>query len=119
MEQTGQQMRGAFPRGRRERRAYWTAHVEQWHGSGLTQKEYCVREGVSLERFGSWKRRLEGEGSARSEGALVAVPSGIVSSALCSGSSLGVIVNDRYRVEIPERFSPVTLKAVLEVLTGL
>ena len=100
-----------------ERRQYWRSHVEQWRGSGLTQKEYCRTQGICLERFGYWKRRLEREGQS---GAFVAVPSGVLSRALCpSHSALRLTVDERYRIEIPEGFCPSTLKTVLEVLAHL
>jgi hypothetical protein len=102
-----------------ERREYWRGQVAQWRDSGLTQKEYCNKEGISLERLGTWKRRLDREGQEQT-GALVAVPSKTVSSALStSGTMLRLVVNERYRVEIPDAFSPVTLQTVLHVLDRL
>lgn len=102
-----------------DRREYWNDQVQSWRSSGLTQKEYCEREGLSLERFGSWKRRLDRETQVGG-GAIVAVPSRIVSSALfASRSALGLLVNERYRLEIPDTFSPATLEAVLQVLKRL
>jgi len=102
-----------------DRRNYWSARVENWRGSGLTQKEYCEKERISLERFGSWKRRLDRETHVGGD-AIVAVPSRIVSSALfASRSALGLVVNERYRLEIPDTFSPSTLEAVLQVLNRL
>jgi len=96
---------------------YWRGEVQRWSSSGLTQKEYCNKEGLSLDRFGSWKRRFDREGES---GALVAVPSGIVSSALLERrQSLGLVVSERYRVEIPDTFSPATLESVLQVLARL
>jgi hypothetical protein len=102
-----------------ERREYWTGQVRQWRESGLTQREYCKREGTSIERFGAWKRRLDRENQSESRG-LVAVPPKIVSSALFTARpSLGLVVDERYRVEIPDTFSPSTLEAVLQVLSRL
>jgi len=99
------------------RREYWSGHVQQWRSSGLTQKEYCNKEGISLERLGTWKRRLDRE---ERSGALVAVPSRIVSSALhAAGPVLRLVVDERYRVEIPDAFSAVTLEKVLRVLDRL
>jgi len=100
-------------------REYWRGEVQQWQNSGLTQKEYCNKEGLSLERFGTWKRRFDREGQGHA-GALVAVPSKIVSSALLERrQGLGLAVGERYRVEIPDTFSPATLESVLQVLARL
>ena len=64
-----------------ERRKYWTDQVQRWKESGLTQREYCKRENLSIERLGAWKRRLDRENQSEL-GGLVAIPSKIVSSAL-------------------------------------
>jgi hypothetical protein len=104
----------------RAAREYWSGEVQQWRSSGLMQKEYCNKKGISLGRFGAWKRRLEREYKGRTGAAIVAIPSGIVSSALLAmRAPLGLVVNERYRVEIPDSFSPDTLEAVLQVLNRL
>jgi hypothetical protein len=100
------------------RREYWTDHVEQWRSSGLPQKQYCNEQGISLERFGTWKRRFDREGQ-KQPGALVAVPSRVVTSALQTPCTLKLVVNERYKVEIPDAFSPVTLETVIHVLNRL
>lgn len=97
------------------RRRYWNEQVERWRSSGLTQKEYCGKEGISLERFGAWKRRIDRK---EQNGTLVAIPSRITFSALRT-AALRLEVNDRYRIEIPDAFSPVTLETVLQVLNRL
>lgn len=103
----------------RAAREYWSGEVQQWRSSGLLQKEYCNKKGISLGRFGAWKRRLEREAQGHS-GTIVAIPSGIVSSALLAmRPTLGLVVNERYRVEIPDSFSPDMLEAVLQVLSRL
>ena len=33
------------------------ALLDRYVQSGLTQKEFCVQEGVSLAKFGYWRRR--------------------------------------------------------------
>ena len=102
-----------------ERREYWRGQVRRWRESGLTQREYCKREGISIERLGAWKRRLDRENQSESSG-LVAVPPRIVSSALFTARpSLGLVIDERYRVEIPDAFSPSTLESVLQVLSRL
>jgi|SRR5208282_1393452 len=98
---------------------YWSGQVQRWRSSSVTQKEYCSKEGISLERFGTWKRRLDREDQNRT-GTLVSVPSGVVTSALLTmRPTLGLVVNERYRVEIPDTFFPATLETVLQVLSRL
>jgi len=118
MKDEYQQPAGDTPRAGKSRE-YWRGEVQQWQSSGLTQKEYCIKAEVSLERFGSWKRRFDREEHGRG-GALVAVPSGIVSAALLERrQKLGLVISERYRIEIPDAFSAATLEQVLQVLARL
>jgi hypothetical protein len=39
------------------RREVWTAHVETWHASGLTQAGYCQQHGLSVKRLAYWIKR--------------------------------------------------------------
>ena len=41
-----------------DKREQWSAHLAQWRDSGLSQTAYCRERGVSLARFGYWRRRL-------------------------------------------------------------
>jgi hypothetical protein len=34
-------------------------HCENWHSSGLTQKEYCKHTGLNVKTFGSWAREYK------------------------------------------------------------
>lgn len=42
-------------------RAFWRGHFEVWALSGLTQREYCKRHGLSLKSFGNWRAQLKRE----------------------------------------------------------
>jgi transposase len=42
-------------------RAFWRSHFEVWALSGLTQREYCERHGLSLKNFGNWRAQLKRE----------------------------------------------------------
>ena len=118
MEHKEQQAQSKTPRAGKSRE-YWREEVQRWCSSGLTQKEYCIKEGLSLERFGTWKRRFDREGQSRS-GALIAVPAATVASALGERrQGLGLIVSERYRVDIPDTFISGTLERVLQVLARL
>ncbi|MBW8028968.1 MAG: hypothetical protein GJU67_04230 [Ferrovum sp.] len=44
------------------RRLEWERRVSEWKASGLTQKEYCAREGVGFSGLRYWAARLHREG---------------------------------------------------------
>lgn len=37
----------------------WQKRIEDWSTSGLSQADYCRRQGIQPKRFYSWKNRLE------------------------------------------------------------
>ncbi len=104
----------------KERERYWQAHVSAWRRSGLTQREYSKRQGLSEWSFSSWKRRLA-KRNPDSVSFLPVVMRGqdVVGSAgfaLGSRPSLTLIVEDRYRLEVGDGFSSETLARLLAVL---
>ena len=40
------------------KRVEWRARLEAYAASGLTQREWCAREGVSLHQLGYWRGQL-------------------------------------------------------------
>ena len=44
---------------------HWQAVIQQWHASGLTQKQFCAEQDIKLHNFQYWlkKQRLEHEPS--------------------------------------------------------
>ncbi len=63
------------------KRAEWEARVMAWKASGLTQKEYCLREGIGFSGMRYWSARMH-----RAEKKLTLVP------VQMSGSSMGVVI---------------------------
>ena len=62
--------------GRKSRGVYTRRDASQWkrliaeHAhSGLSQRAFCERHGISSSSFGSWKRRLEAAPDREAEGA--------------------------------------------------
>jgi hypothetical protein len=47
------QQRSLTQRGR-----FWLRHLQRWRQSGLSQTQYCRRQGLSAPAFGWWKAQL-------------------------------------------------------------
>lgn len=37
---------------------YWLEHFKEWRNSGLSHNEYCLKQGINIKLFSSWKTRL-------------------------------------------------------------
>ncbi|WP_188794213.1 IS66 family insertion sequence element accessory protein TnpA [Dyella nitratireducens] len=58
------------------KQTYWTAHMDAWRQSGLSQAAYCKQQDLSLSSFGNWlHRRTESTSSTRAVPLVVAKPS--------------------------------------------
>jgi hypothetical protein len=38
--------------------AFWRDHWDAWAASGVSQRAYCARHGLSLAAFGYWRNRI-------------------------------------------------------------
>ena len=88
-----------------EKRDFWQQQILDWQGSKLSQVEYCRQHNLSRTRFSYWCRRFR---SGPVQVAMIQFPDQV--------SGLRLIVNNRYQVEIDERFSSSTLQHLLQVL---
>ena len=42
---------------KRHGQEFWRAHLEGWHRSDLTQREYCANQGLGEKAFYRWRRK--------------------------------------------------------------
>jgi hypothetical protein len=96
---------------------FWAAHREGWRGSGLSQREYCARQGLALSTFQLWSRRLACEAGGKPRFEIVPVAQFTHSVKIPPGCPVVLVVGDgRYRVELREGVAAETVRALLDVL---
>jgi transposase len=96
----------------------WRKIVEGWPHSGLTQREYCDRHGISVASLGRWREILRRQDQGRTHDNDVApqlLPVQWVREANDAGA-LTLVLDDRLRVEVGNGFDGPTLKRLLAVL---
>lgn len=98
-----------------KKQAFWEKHIKLWRSSSLTQVEYCRQNNLKIKSFGYWKRRLK-DLSEEIRFVPVAFNPPVATN---PGVPLKVAVNGRYCIEVPDGFSPDTLKTVLRVMEAL
>jgi hypothetical protein len=106
-----------------EKRRFWEAQLGAWQRSGLTQAEYCRRQGLRRRLFCAWKRRLSGA-PQKDASPVRFIPVAIrpdVGTALpdlrvAPNAQLTVVTDGGYRIEVGDGFAPDTLSRLLSTL---
>jgi hypothetical protein len=99
-----------------QKRTFWQAHITSWEKTDISQSEYCRRNGLSSRSFGYWKKRQD---NARVHSvSFVPVP---LASPMDVGAKVGraplcIMLDDRYRIEVGDDFSPLTLQRLVHTL---
>ena len=110
-----------------DKQRFWRDHMEGWQRSGVSQREYCAQQGLSLSTFTLWRRRLAA-GSLVPVGVVDFVPLPLPvalpgpnrgATALTRDTQTPIVVlAGGYRVEVAKGFDADTLRAVVTALGG-
>ena len=93
---------------------YWQQQISNWKTSGLSQKEFCLRQALALSTFSYWKRRIEKPEAEKIKFYPLSIPPSSVPS-VDSGLLL-FIGKKRFAIEVKEEFSPAVLKKLILAL---
>jgi len=97
-------------RRRRSSPAEITAILTQYRRSGLAQRAFAQRHGLSLSTFSRWLRLAQAPGAA--DFVRVALPT------IPAGDAFELVLTDGRHLRVPARFDPAALRTLLEVLAA-
>ena len=95
---------------------FWRKHETRWRDSGLTQREYCSRHGLSLSSFQRWRGNLAGRRPSQSLEIVPVLSLAAPVEQLPMVPAAVTVAYGPYRVEVPPRFDRASLAAVLDLL---
>lgn len=109
-----------------DRVAFWRGHWEAWAESGLSQRTYCARHGLSYAAFGYWRNRVNATPAAAPMPAFVpvmveppkaaAVPVTSVPASLGGGAGVEIRLAHGRTVVVAPDFDDAVLARVIRVL---
>jgi hypothetical protein len=88
----------------------WETHVENWQGSGESQREYCRMHGINLWTF---RGHLKKSGKKHAERFTEIRMKPRISEAI------RIEVRGRYTIELPETASETTIEKLLRAIEAL
>ena len=90
----------------------WRVQFEAWKTSGLSVRVYCKGEGIGLNSFRYWQRKLEGSGKPQR---LVKVPVRIAAQV----APFEIVVGGRFTVRLANGFRTEELERLVGTLEKL
>ena len=106
-----------------EKAAYWTKHIAFWHKSGLSQRAYCRRHGLSQSSLSYWQKRLGATDEVGVGSFVTIVPVPLLASAQADMTTapepILVHVGNAFRIEIRGDFAAPVLEKLVRTLTRL
>ena len=101
---------------RETKRDYWQRQFRRQQESGLSQRAYCRREGVSHSQFSYWRRKHEGASEVKSGHRLVEVP---VKMAVSAAAMMEIVIAGGYVVRVHGAVCEEHLAGVLRAVESL
>ncbi|MBN2889633.1 MAG: IS66 family insertion sequence element accessory protein TnpB [Deltaproteobacteria bacterium] len=102
----------------RRKQKFWSTHIDAWQQSGLSQAEYCRRQGLKSYQLSYWVNRKPCRSDSLPALVEVALPKS--TAALIPGESgLRLLTRFGEQLRIDNGFSPETLEKVVLVLRRL
>jgi hypothetical protein len=98
-------------------REKWAGHVRRWRASGLTARDFALREGVNAATLRWWSSRLK---TARREDAATSIsPLTFVEvTHAVPRKPIEVLLSSGVRLRIPSDFDSVAVGRLLDVLAA-
>jgi hypothetical protein len=88
---------------KRHGQAFWQAHLEAWHRSDLTQRDYCASHGLGEKAFYRWNRK-ERDAAAAAKSLLTLVPVSV--GAPAAGNVIRLHSPAGWRIELQAGATP-------------
>lgn len=102
-----------------EKRRIWTSHIDAWKSSGLSQVEYCRQNDLSRVQFTYWKCKLDKKTDSVTFVPVLGKPLLSCKGALDHQVPIQLIIDNRYKIEVGDGFSPITLSTLIRTLGGI
>lgn len=99
---------------------HWENHISSWRSSGLTQRQYCLKQGVAISTFSYWIRKFKKRSAKTNQPRfypLTVKASSVPLETLTPRTGVRLsLCNDRFKIDLEKDFSATTLKRLVVTL---
>ncbi len=99
---------------------HWANHISCWRTSGLTQRQYCLKEGIAISSLAYWIRKIDKKVTKPSPPRFYPLtvkdnPKSYNKHRFSTGVRLS-LCDDRFKIDLDEEFSETTLRKLIVTL---
>jgi hypothetical protein len=92
----------------------WAGLIRQWEGSGITQRAFCQKRGISFWAFRSWRTKLRVQDQAASLAHFVELPVALSRPTRPDGATLRISCPGGVMIETQGNIEPDLLAAIIK-----
>lgn len=98
--------------------SYWQKQIDSWKRSGLSQREYCRKSGITVSAFYYWNKKLQKQQKAEQPQFYpLTLPNVPEVGGSDTKSGLRLFIHERkYCIDIEKEFSAASLKKIISTL---
>lgn len=98
-----------------QRRKFWQTHIERWQASGLSQRAYCIKHDLIIQRFYDWRRRFKSAENNR----VSFLPVSLAGSTAFNHPSVRIHTPNGYTIEIENQIGSTEIDRLVAMLATL
>lgn len=100
----------------KQKRKFWQEHMVAWKEMNISQAEYCRRNGLKSKSFTYWKKKQNQDKEKIISFVPVPLPQAKTFRDKAGNASLCMVIDGRFRVEVGDDFSELTLQRLVHAL---
>lgn len=99
----------------KQRRNFWENHIKQWEQSGQSQRAYCKKHGLIVQRFYDWKRRI----AVTDKSHVSFLPVALTDSPATPVLSVRIHTPNGYTIEVKDQNGSIEINQLVSMVAGL
>ncbi len=103
---------------KKQNRERWQGHMDSWKSSGLSQREYCLKNGIKYLTFINWRKQLKKE-SKNNKPRVVQLKDKLNINSLIRPSSKIKISFGEFHIEFDPHIPLGSLTGIIKVLKSI
>jgi hypothetical protein len=98
-----------------QKRTFWQTHIEKWQASGLSQRAYCRKHDLIIQRFYDWRRRI----IPADNNQVSFLPVALTGSPAKKHSSVRIHTPNGFTIEIEDQNGSIEISRLVSMVAAL